>query len=300
MADTQIESLSAQIETAEKNLRDLEGLQAIGAAAPIEVTQASLALDQARLSLTQAQAGVDQAQSQKEQLQLSKLSAQAQKKSTLSQLQAGIQSYQANVDQLSAALENVDRAGNVLAPVSGAIISLNAVEKGMVSPAAPVAVIEQAQQMKVVVSVSEALVPKIAVGDMADVTISAVDASYEGTIRNVDRSANPQTGLYAVTLTVPDDVTGLLPGMFADVTFRTDTSHDALVVPTQAILTSGNVQYVFVVEDGLARYIEVTTGLVGNGVTEVLTGLSEGQQLVTLGQTYLHDGDGVRIVSEGE
>ena len=51
------------------------------------------------------------------------------------------------------------------------------------------------------------------------------------------------------------------------------------------------------VEDGVAKYKEVTTGLTGSGVTEVLTGLAAGEQLVTVGQAYLQDGDAVRIVS---
>ena len=85
--------------------------------------------------------------------------------------------------------------------------------------------------------------------------------------------------------------------MFADVTFFTDLSQNTVVVPTEAILTSGGVQYVYVVEDGTARYVEISTGLTGNGVTEVTSGLSAGQQLVTVGQAYLHEGDSVRVVS---
>ena len=45
------------------------------------------------------------------------------------------------------------------------------------------------------------------------------------------------------------------------------------------------------------KYIEVTTGLTGNGVTEITSGLSAGQQLVTVGQSYLSDGAAVRVVS---
>ena len=85
-----------------------------------------------------------------------------------------------------------------------------------------------------------------------------------------------------------------------DVTFRTDTAENTIVVPTEAILTSNHVQYVFVVEDGAAKYVEVTTGLTGSGVTEVTSGLTEGEQLVTVGQAYLSDGDPVRVVSGEE
>ena len=56
-------------------------------------------------------------------------------------------------------------------------------------------------------------------------------------------------------------------------------------------------QHVFVVENNAARYVEITAGLTGSGVTEVTSGLNAGDMLVTVGQTYLSDGDAVRIVS---
>ena len=62
-------------------------------------------------------------------------------------------------------------------------------------------------------------------------------------------------------------------------------------------MTSGETQYVFVVENDMAKYVEITTGLTGNGVTEVSSGLTGGEQLVTVGQAYLKDGAAVRIVS---
>ena len=203
--------------------------------------------------------------------------------------------------QLSAVLENVDSRGNVIAPVSGVITSLSAVKDSYVAPSMPVAVIDGADQMKVSVSVSEALIPKLAVGSEADITISALSASFTGEIRTVEQSANPQTRLYTVTLSVPTDIEGLRSGMFADVTFRTDASVDTIVVPTEAILTKGGTQYVFVVENGdTARYVEVQTGLTGSGVTEITSGLSQGDQLVTVGQAYLSDGDPVRVVTGEE
>ena len=150
--------------------------------------------------------------------------------------------------------------------------------------------------MEITAAVSESLVTRINSGDTAEVSVSAAGQSFEATVRSVDRTANAQTRLYNVTLTVPDGVAGLLSGMSADVNFLTDVKHNALMVPTEAILTGGDAQYVFVAEDGTARYVEVTTGLTGSGVTEIVSGLSEGDLVVTVGQTYLADGDAVRIV----
>ena len=224
-------------------------------------------------------------------------SALATRNSTLAQLEAGMQSAKANVEQLSSVLENVDGQGNVVAPISGTLVSLSAVENGMVSPSMPVAVIDGVDQLKITVTVSEALVPKLKIGDAVDVTVSSVGAAFTGAIRSVDKAASLQTKLYTVTVSIPAEEEGLLSGMFADVTFHTETSADTIVIPTQAILTSGSTQYVYVVEGDTARYVEVTTGLTGNGVTEITSGLEAGQQLVTVGQAYLSDGALVRIVT---
>ena len=258
-----------QVRLAEDNVNNTKALFEIGAASQLEI-------DQAELSLQQAIAG---------------------RTATLSQLEAGMQSYKSNVEQLTTVLQDVDGAGNVIAPASGTLVSLSAVEDGYVSPSMPVAVIDGAEQMKVQVSVSEILVPKLSIGDQVDVAVSAANTSFTGTIRSVEQAANMQTKLYTVTITVPAETGGLLSGMFADVTFHTDTSANTFVVPTEAILTSGDTQYVFVVENGAARYVEVTTGLTGNGVTEITSGLTAGEQLVTVGQSYLNDGDAVRVVS---
>ena len=260
----------AQINLYQKNVDDLKALFEIGAASQVEIDQAELQLK----------------------------SAIATRNSTLSQLEAGMQSSKSSVEQLSSALENVDSKGNVIAPISGTLVTMNAVENSFVSTSMPVAVIDGADQMKVVVSVSETLVPKLTAGDTADVYVSSIDQSFTATIRSVERAANVQTKLYTVTLSIPADVTGLLSGMFADVTFHTDVSENTIVVPTEAILTSNDVQYVYVVEDNTAKYVPVTTGLIGSGVTEITSGLTEGQQLVTVGQAYLADGDPVRVVGE--
>ena len=258
-----------QIALLEKTLRDLKELFEIGAASQLEIDQADLQLQ----------------------------TAIAQRNSTLAQLEAGMQSALSNVEQLDTVLENVDARGNVIAPSSGTLVTMNAVEGSFISSTMPLAVINGVEQMKVAVQVSEALVPKLSIGDAADVSVSAVNQTFEAVIRSVERAANMQTRLYSVTLTLPSGTDGLLAGMFADVTFHTDVSENTIVVPTEAVLTRGETQYVFVVENGAAKYIEVQTGLTGNGVTEILSGLSAGQQLVTVGQAYLNDGDPVRIVA---
>ena len=261
--------LDQQVALAADNVKNTKALFDIGAASQLEV-------DQAEVNYKSAVAG---------------------RNSALSQLEAGIESARSGVEQLSDVMENVDANGNIIAPISGTLLSLSATEGGYVSNAMPVATIDGADQMKITVSVSETLVPKLTSGDKASVTVSAAGQSFDATIRAVEQAANMQTQLYTVTLAVPADVTGLLSGMFADVTFHTDRADNVIVVPTEAILTGGQEQHVYIVEDGTARYVAVTTGLTGDGITQITSGLTEGDQLVTVGQSYLSDGAAVRVVS---
>ena len=261
--------LEKQIALAENNLVTTQKLFEIGAASQLEVDNAQITLDQATMG----------------------------RDSALSQLEAGIQSGKASLDQVQMVLEHVDNAGNVIAPVSGTISTLTAVESSFVTASYPVAVIQGAEQMKLSAYVSEALIPSLQVGGIADVVVETAGAAFQAEIRNVDRSPVPQLGLYGVTLSVPAEVGGLLPGMFAEVTFHTDSRDNTIVIPTQSIQTNDTTQYVYVVENETAVYTEVVTGMAGSGVTEILSGLEEGDVLVTVGQTYLTDGSAVRVVS---
>jgi len=256
--------LDRQVALYEKNWNDTKALFEIGAASQSEVDQ----------------------------MELQYLSTKAQRDSTLAQLEASMQSAKSSYEQLALAMENIDSHGNVIAPVDGVLASLTASEGGMVSPSYAVAVIDGAEQMKVTVMVSEALVPKLAIGDTVTVRVSAADAEFDGVIRSVEKTANQVTKLYTVTVTVPAEV----EGMFADVTFHTAVSESAVVVPSEAILTSNDRQYVFIVENDTAKRVDITTGLTGSGMTEVTSGLDAGEQLVTVGQQYLSDGDAVRVV----
>ena len=324
--EQQISNMAARLDQADKNVRDTEELFRQGAASQMELDnarmsaqelhtqadqltssldQAKLAVDQAKLSVEQLNAQINQSKFSLTQLELQRDNARIQveqlratRTSTLAQLDAGIENAKSGLQQLASVLEDVDEQGNVTAPMGGTLVTFNALENSFISNAMPLAVIQQDGNMKLTASVSEALVPKLHTGDQADVYISSLDRHLTAWIRSVERSASQQTRLYTVTLTLPEGTAGLLSGMSADVTFHTDRVEGAVVVPSEAVLTNGPAEYVFIVEDGKARYVEITTGLTGTGVTEVLTGLRGGEALVTVGQSYLSDGDPVRIVSE--
>ena len=230
-----------------------------------------------------------------EQAELQYLSTVAQRDATLAQIEQGLGQYKAYQEGKSA-LEQ-DEKGNVLAPFDGTVDSMSLSSGQELSGEYPVAVLLSGGQMKVTAYVSESLVPHLTVGSEALVKISAIGAEAKGTIRSVSDEPNQQTRLYVVSVELPDGIEGIASGLFADITFYTDTSTGTVMIPSEAILTSSGTQYVFIVENDTAKYVAIETGLVGDGVTEVTAGLKGGETVVTVGQQYLADGDAVRIVS---
>ena len=230
-----------------------------------------------------------------EQAELQYVSTVAQRDATLMQIEQGLGQYKAY--QEGASVLETDENGNVLAPFDGTVDALGIYTGSKLSGEYPVAVLSSGGQMKVTSYVSESLVPRLTVGSEALVKLSAIGAEAKGTIRSVSDEPNQQTRLYVVSVELPDGIEGIVPGLFADITFYTDTSTDTAMIPSEAILTSNGTQYVFTVEDDTAKYVAIETGLVGDGVTEVTAGLKGGETIVTVGQQYLADGDAVRIVS---
>ena len=229
-----------------------------------------------------------------EQAELQYKSTVAQRDATLMQIEQGLSQYKAYQEGKSALEQDAD--GNVLAPFDGTVDALSLSVGQELSGEYPVAVLLSGGQMKATAYVSESLVPHLMVGSEALVKLSAIGAEAKGTIRSVSEEPNQQTRLYVVSVELPDGIEGIASGLFADITFYTDTSTGTVMIPSEAILTSNGTQYVFIVENDTARYVAIETGLVGDGVTEVTAGLKGGETIVTVGQQYLADGDAVRIV----
>ena len=286
-ANNQLAQANNQLAMAQKNLEDTQALFEIGAASQLEVDNASMNVDSVKI-------GVDSAQ-----LAINNLIAS--QNSAREQYALAVQNSQNTLNQLNTSLKGLDQNGNVAAPIAGTVISLNAFKNGFTSPGAPMATIESTADREISVSVSESLISKIRAGSPVHVTVDAAAAEFQGTIDSIENSANPATHLYGVTIKVPSGQgRGMRSGMFAEVTFYTDTQSNVVVVPTEAIQTGIDGAYVFTLdENNVAHRIPVQTCLVGDGVTEITEGLAGGEVLVTVGQFYLTDGAQVRVVAHG-
>lgn len=222
---------------------------------------------------------------QLDQTKLGLLQARSTRDSTLAQL--GVKDV---VDALDSPI--------VTSPIDGTVSSVSVTPGVIAANNSPAMVISEIGRPQLVVSVSEVLQPSLHVGDTVLVTIPSLnDREIEGVISSVASAISQTTALYEVHIDLPETL-DVSVGMFATAHFSTDSRTDTVVVPTEAILNRDGKQFVYIVDNETAYRVEVTTGLIGETETEILTGLSGGEKLVTRGQSYLSDGAPVRVTEE--
>lgn len=266
--DKAIENAQISVQQAQLAVENTEALLEAGAAAEQDLTKAKQGLEQ-------AQAGVAQ--------------ARAQQAASLAQIQA-------SMDQINKQAS----LGTVTAPCAGTVTTVNVVQGGMASSAQPAVVIAEDSRVKIKASVSEDVFAGLHVGDSAGVQISVLsDEVKTAKILSLPAAANQQTNLYDVSVSVPEGSDPAI-GSFATVIFYTDRRENTLSVPTECVLTGNdNERYLFTVDEGgtTAKRVTVETGLVGKTQTEITSGLTVGDRVVTKGQSYLSDGSAVRVVT---
>ncbi len=266
--DKAIENAQISVQQAQLAVENTEALLEAGAAAEQDLTKAKQGLEQAQAVVAQAR---------------------AQQAASLAQIQA-------SMDQINKQAS----LGTVTAPCAGTVTTVNVVQGGMASSAQPAVVIAEDSRVKIKASVSEDVFAGLHVGDSAGVQISVLsDEVKTAKILSLPAAANQQTNLYDVSVSVPDGSDPAI-GSFATVIFYTDRRENTLSVPTECVLTGNdNERYLFTVDEGgtTAKRVTVETGLVGKTQTEITSGLTAGDRVVTKGQSYLSDGSAVRVVT---
>lgn len=191
------------------------------------------------------------------------------------------------------------KPGPVRSPVSG-VVGKVYVEVGQtVSPSTPVAAVSRyADRVKVRASVSDADVGFVKVGSSAQVSVAAVpEEEFMGRVTQASAIIDPLSRAASVEVTVPNRGGRLIPGMSASVRLVLERRGGVLVVPLSALFTDGS--RVLAVEAGVARLREITTGLVGDELVEVRSGLVVGDTVATTGKERVRDGETVNPVPGG-
>ncbi len=227
----------------------------------------------------------------RESLEASKVSLDA----SHSSLEAGRTSLGASRTSLGAShrqMQNVRENTTLTSPISG-VVSARNYDPGDL-PGGPILTIQQLNPLKVVVNVNEEEFPNIKVNVRFDVVPGE---TFVGTVHLIHPAIDQMTRTFKVEVTINNGAGKISTGMFARVSFNYGTANH-IVVPDRAIvkMQGAGIKYVYVLEpNGTVRYVEVKLGKRMGDRYEVLSGLSNGDQVVVAGQSRLTNGKKVKV-----
>lgn len=139
---------------------------------------------------------------------------------------------------------------------------------------------------------------RIQPGQSAHIAVDALgDTSFEGIVARISPVVDPATGTFKITIEVSDSSRRLKPGMFGRVSIIHDLHKNALQIPRSAVVNDEGRPGVFIVVDEAAEKRVIETGYEEGGRIEILNGISDGDDVVIVGQTSLKEGSKVSVVN---
>ena len=187
--------------------------------------------------------------------------------------------------------------GYIRSPISGNIAAITVDVGSMVTPQAPVAVVMDYARVNIEFNVAETNMDCIRKGDRVAAAIDALPGkSFTGTVSEVAPVVDPMTRTLNVKASVPNAGKALRPGMTARITLNLGEKKDVVIIPRDAVLGG----HVFVLKDSVAERRNVVAGLIGDVNAEIISGLSEGEHVVVVGQQRLAGGEKVNPVMRSQ
>lgn len=261
-------------------------------------------LDDARLSydtnvlaaqqnISQAQANYDAALRTARNAVASSITSRDQQ---LASAQTRVDSTQANLGvvsaQVSQAQASVDFARNQLqdtvlkSPIKGVITKINYQVGEQVSPQKAFLSVLTENNFQLEIDIAETDIIKIKQNNQATITLDSFgeDNKFMGTVYFIEPAATVIQGVtyYKVKISFDPGDKPVKPGMTASAVITTARLENVLMMPSRAVIEKDGNKIVRLMENDVPREVTITTGLNGDdGMIQVLSGLSEGDKVVT-------------------
>ncbi len=244
-------------------------------------------LDTAQAALVQAQAAYDTAE--KHLAGMQQVSHAAALKSARGQLESARGKYQGAQAQLS--------YSEIRSPIPGVVTDRPLFAGETAAAGAPLITVMDTRALLAKVHLSQPQAQILKVGDPSMVDVPGIPDPVSGKITLVSPALDPGSTTVEVWVRIENPKGTLRPGTAVHVNLAGRTVPKALVVPSAAIevANSGKANVMVIGSDGVAHQTAVVTGISDNGQTQILSGLSAGQQVVTTGAASMDDGTHVKI-----
>lgn len=198
-------------------------------------------------------------------------------------------------------MESQSAGTAVIAPADGTVYKRFYQEGYYAQKGTPLFAIADVSVLKTVINIPEGQVDGVAVGNDAEITLPAFSGrNIAGKITRISPVADLPAHTFSAEVSV-DNTKGLLAGVFATVNLTAKPKENILTIPPAAIVMRDDQKTVFVVDkEGVVKRRVLTIGYTDTEVAEVLSGLNEGELIVTGGQNKLREGSKIVMDKAGK
>ena len=181
----------------------------------------------------------------------------------------------------------------IVAPISGTVTGLSLQEGTVItaqtnssggSSSQRIASVKTAAAPTVSLNLTQIDAPKVGAGNKATLTFDAFpDKTFTGEVVSVDTIGTESSGVTTYPAIVKLDISleGLLPNMSASASIITQTKDNVLLVSSGAVQTQNGESYVRVMKNNQVTQVVVETGISSDSQTEIISGVAEGDTVVT-------------------
>lgn len=195
-------------------------------------------------------------------------------------------------DQEARAAQITRTYADIESPFAG-IVTARPVDPGALAvPGAPLLTLES-ESYRLEAAVEESKMGALRRGQAAVVTLDGIDRPIDAHVSEIVPAVDSASRAYTLKLDLPA-VAGLRSGMFGRAKFELATRR-VLAIEATAVRQNGQLQSVFVAEQGFARTRLITLGGKSGGRVEVLSGLSPGERIILPAPAGLADGDKLEV-----
>lgn len=177
----------------------------------------------------------------------------------------------------------------IVAPIAGIITARHADLGATLFPGQPLFTIEDESGYQLELAIPESMSPIVKPGSLVEVSIDAVAARFKGKIADIVPSSDPASRTFVAK--IPLAQKGVKSGMFGRGSMSLGEAKNRITVPATAILERGALTSIWTVDNAkTARMRIVKTGKLFGDRIEILSGLSEGEQIITGSTEKVSDG----------
>lgn len=202
-----------------------------------------------------------------------------------------------SLEKQLASLNEQNEMTRIKSPISGTVDQVAVKIGEIISPGMPAARIVNSAELKLVADISEAYVTNIKKGNKVLVNIPELNEQIEAKVTFVGRTIDPLSRTFRVDIKLPS-LENLRPNMTGVIRVIFHTEPSAITVPVNVVQDVNGEKVVYVAEASgdrtVARKKVVKIGGVYSNLAQV-TGLDEGDSIITVGYQGLNDGDVVKI-----